>query len=78
MLVILLRKWGDFAGDVDQHMAILPKVDVMLREVKIGYIQVGDAGVLLTKEQEELLQLIWKKRHLLMGKGNAPCLLCEV
>ena len=52
-------------------MAVLPEVDVMLSEVKIDDIQVGDPGVPLTKQQEELSQMIWKKRHLLMGKGNA-------
>ena len=60
-----------FAKDVGQHMAVLPEVDVMLSEVKIDDIQVGDPGVPLTKEQEEFCQLIWKNRHLLMGEGNA-------
>ena len=59
-----------FAEDVGQHMAVLPEVDVMLSEVKIDDIQMGDRGVPLTKEQEKLRQLIWKKRNLLMGKGG--------
>ena len=47
-----------FVENVGQHMTVLPKVDMMLSEVKIEDIQVGDPGVQLTKEQEELRQLI--------------------
>ena len=60
-----------FEEDVGQHMAVLPDVDVMLSEVKVDDIQVGDPGVQLTKEQEKLRQLIWKKLYPLMGKENA-------
>uniref|UniRef100_A0AAV1VFM4 Reverse transcriptase n=1 Tax=Peronospora matthiolae TaxID=2874970 RepID=A0AAV1VFM4_9STRA len=64
-----------FAEDVGQHMAVLPEVNTTPCEVKIEDIQVGEPGVPLTKEQEELRQLIWKKIHPLMGKKNAlpPC-----
>ena len=47
-----------FVENVGQHMTVLPEVDMMLSEVKIEDIQVGDPGVQLTKEQEELRQLI--------------------
>ena len=60
-----------FAKDVGQHVAVLPEVDVILSGVKIDDIQVGDPGVPLTNEQENLCQLIWKKRRLLMGKENS-------
>uniref|UniRef100_A0AAV1UAC7 Uncharacterized protein n=1 Tax=Peronospora matthiolae TaxID=2874970 RepID=A0AAV1UAC7_9STRA len=60
-----------FVEDVGQHMAVLPEVDTTLCEMTIEDLQVSEPGVPLTKEQEELRQLIRKKRHLLMGKGNS-------
>uniref|UniRef100_A0AAV1TBU0 Uncharacterized protein n=1 Tax=Peronospora matthiolae TaxID=2874970 RepID=A0AAV1TBU0_9STRA len=63
---------GDLlAEDVDQHMALLPDIIAPTKEVAIDDIQVGDPGVPLTEDQEKLRQLIWKNRHLLIGKGNA-------
>ena len=53
-------------------MAVLPEVDVSPDEVKIDDIQMGDSGFPLTKKQEELCRLIWKKRHVLMGKKEMP------
>ena len=52
-------------------MAVLPEGYVVLSEMKIGDTEVGDPGVLLTKEQEELGQQFWKKLHLMLGKENA-------
>ena len=52
-------------------MALLPEITVPTEKVAIDDIQVGDPGVPLTDDQEELRQLIWKNRHLLIGKGNA-------
>ncbi|OWZ09950.1 LOW QUALITY PROTEIN: reverse transcriptase [Phytophthora megakarya] len=34
-------------------------------------LQVGDSGSATPEEIEKLRQIIWKKRHLLIGKGNA-------
>ncbi|OWY99113.1 reverse transcriptase [Phytophthora megakarya] len=34
-------------------------------------LQVGDSGSATPEEFERLRQIIWKKRHLLIGKGNA-------
>ena len=63
---------GDlYAEDVDQHMALLPEITASTEQVTIDDIQVGDPGVPLTEDQEKLRQLIWKSRHLLIGKGNA-------
>ena len=42
-------------------MAILPEEDVRPDEIKNDDIQMGDPGVPLTKEQEELRRPIWKK-----------------
>ena len=60
-----------FAEDVEQHMAVLPEVTASKTEITIDDIQVGDPGIPLTADQEDLRRLIWKSRHLLIGKGNA-------
>ena len=52
-------------------MAVLPEITVSTTEITIDDVQVGDPGVPLTEDQEDLRQLIWKSRHLLIGKGNA-------
>ncbi|CAI5718033.1 unnamed protein product [Peronospora effusa] len=57
--------------DVNQHMAVLPEIVMSTVEISIDDIQVGDPEIPLTEEQEKLRQLIWKNRHLLIGKGNA-------
>ncbi|OWZ15327.1 reverse transcriptase [Phytophthora megakarya] len=38
---------------------------------RIEDLQVGDPGSATSEEIERLRQIIWKKRHLLSGKGNA-------
>ena len=60
-----------FGEDVDQHMTVLPEVGTPTQEMTIDNIQVGDPGTPRTEDQEKLRQMIWKSRHLLMGKGNA-------
>uniref|UniRef100_A0AAV1TV85 Reverse transcriptase n=1 Tax=Peronospora matthiolae TaxID=2874970 RepID=A0AAV1TV85_9STRA len=65
------RDGGDlFAEEMDQHMALLPKIIAPTKEVAIDDIQVGDPGVPLTDDQEKLRKLLWKNRHLLIGKEN--------
>ena len=59
-----------YAEDVDQHMEVLPYVGMPTAEVVIDNIQVGDPDVPLTEDQERLRQLIWRNKHLLIGKGN--------
>ena len=60
-----------YAEDVDQHMAVLPEITSPTAEITIDEIQVGEPGIPLTEDQESMRQLIWKNRHLLIGKGNA-------
>uniref|UniRef100_A0AAV1TTL7 Reverse transcriptase domain-containing protein n=1 Tax=Peronospora matthiolae TaxID=2874970 RepID=A0AAV1TTL7_9STRA len=63
---------GDlFAEDIEQHMAVLPEMSATTEEVTIEDIQIGDPDVPLTTDQQQLRSLIWKSRHLFMGKGNA-------
>ena len=52
-------------------MAVLPEIVSSTAEITIDEIQVGDPGIPLSQDQEKLRQLIWKSRHLLIGKGNA-------
>ncbi|KAE9301979.1 hypothetical protein PF001_g14210 [Phytophthora fragariae] len=65
-----------FAEDIEQEMAVLPEVSASLtQEVRIEDLKVGmpdnvprEVGI---REQERLRRIIWKKMHLLIGKGNA-------
>ncbi|GMF33859.1 unnamed protein product [Phytophthora lilii] len=60
-----------YAEDVESQMAVLPEVTATTEEVKTEDIQVGDPGDSSTEEAEKLVQIIWRYRHLLIGKGNA-------
>ena len=63
---------GDlYAEDVDQHMTVLTDIGMPTAEIIIDDIQVGDPGVRLTEDQARMRQLIWRNKHLLIGKGNA-------
>ncbi|POM68913.1 Reverse transcriptase [Phytophthora palmivora] len=59
-----------FAEDVEDQMAVLPEVTVTTEEVKIEDLQIGDAEINTQEEIECLVQIIWKRKHLLIGKGN--------
>ncbi|POM67621.1 Hypothetical protein PHPALM_16346 [Phytophthora palmivora] len=60
-----------FAEDVEDQMAVLPEVTATTEEVKIEDLQIGDANINTREEIERLVQIIWKRKHLLIGKGNA-------
>ena len=60
-----------FAEDIEQHLAVVPEISTATEEVTIDDIQIGDPDVPLTSDQQRLRSLIWKSRHLLMGKTNA-------
>ncbi|GMF62969.1 unnamed protein product [Phytophthora fragariaefolia] len=63
---------GDLhAEDVATEMAVLPEVASTTEEVTIEDIQVGDQDINTPEEIEHLRRRIWKRRHLLIGKGNA-------
>nr|KAE8924084.1 hypothetical protein PF009_g25678 [Phytophthora fragariae] len=53
------------------EMAILPEVTQSTEEVTLEDIQVGDPAVNTAEEIDRLRRLIWRHRHLLIGKGNA-------
>ncbi|POM64179.1 LOW QUALITY PROTEIN: Reverse transcriptase [Phytophthora palmivora] len=60
-----------FAEDVDDQMTVLPEVTATTEEVKIEDLQIGDAKINTQEEIERLMRIIWKRKHLLIGKGNA-------
>ncbi|KAE8961598.1 hypothetical protein PR002_g29849, partial [Phytophthora rubi] len=60
-----------FAEDVESHMAVLPEVATTTEKVTIEHIQVDNPEDNSPEEIERLRQIIWKRCHLLMGKGNA-------
>ncbi|GMF57188.1 unnamed protein product [Phytophthora fragariaefolia] len=63
---------GDLhAEDVAAEMAVLPEVTSTTKEVTIEDIQVGGPDINTPEEIERLRRRIWKRRHLLIGKGNA-------
>ncbi|POM77020.1 Reverse transcriptase, partial [Phytophthora palmivora] len=64
-------EWSLFAEDVENQMTVLPEVTATTEEVKIEDLQIGDANINTQEEIERLAQIIWKRKHLLIGKGNA-------
>uniref|UniRef100_H3GU70 Reverse transcriptase domain-containing protein n=1 Tax=Phytophthora ramorum TaxID=164328 RepID=H3GU70_PHYRM len=69
---VCYHEGGDlFAEGVEKHMAVLPEVATTTDEVMIEDIQVGDPDFNTPEEVDHLRQIIWRRRHLLIGKGNA-------
>ncbi|OWY90997.1 reverse transcriptase [Phytophthora megakarya] len=68
---------GDLsAEDLEGNLAVLSEIRITTTaKVSIEDLQVGDSGSATPEEIERLRQIIWKKRHLLIDKGNAlpPC-----
>ncbi|OWY99656.1 LOW QUALITY PROTEIN: hypothetical protein PHMEG_00029311 [Phytophthora megakarya] len=63
---------GDLsAEDLEGNLAVLPEIPISTTaKVSIEDRQVGDSGSATPEEIERLRQIIWKKRHLLIGKRN--------
>eukprot|EP00644_Phytophthora_capsici_P011299 jgi/Phyca11/110676/e_gw1.18.312.1 len=57
--------------DLENQMAILPEVSATTEEVKIEHIQIEEADGRTPEQIDRLRQIIWKRRHLLIGEGNA-------
>ncbi|POM58656.1 Reverse transcriptase, partial [Phytophthora palmivora] len=69
---VCIKEGGSlFAEDVEDQMAVLPEVTATTEEVKIEDLQIGDTQINTQEEIERLVQIIWKRKHLLIGKGNA-------
>ncbi|POM80234.1 Reverse transcriptase [Phytophthora palmivora] len=68
---VCIHEGGDlFAEDVESQMAVLPEVVTTTEEVTIDDLQVGDPEINTPEEIDRLRQIIWKRAHLLIGKGN--------
>ncbi|OWZ02040.1 hypothetical protein PHMEG_00026468, partial [Phytophthora megakarya] len=59
------------AEDLEGQMAILPEIVSTTEEVKIEDVQAGDPKWNTPEEINRLRRIIWKRNHLLIGKGNA-------
>ncbi|POM77111.1 Hypothetical protein PHPALM_5556 [Phytophthora palmivora] len=69
---VYINEGGDlFAEDVESQMAVLPEVVTTTEEVTIDDLQVEDPELNTPEEIDRLRQIIWKRTHLLIGKGNA-------
>ncbi|KAE9180390.1 hypothetical protein PF004_g24853 [Phytophthora fragariae] len=69
---VCYHEGGDLrAEDVELEMAVLPEVTKSTEDVTIEDIQVGGPTVNSAEEIDRLRRLIWRRRHLLIGKGNA-------
>ncbi|POM72433.1 Hypothetical protein PHPALM_10847, partial [Phytophthora palmivora] len=69
ILEVCIKEEGSLlAEDVEDQMAVLPEVTVTTEEVKIENLQIGDAEINTQEEIERLMRIIWKRKHLLIGK----------
>ncbi|CAI5722655.1 unnamed protein product [Peronospora destructor] len=69
---VCVHEGGDLcAEDIDTNWSIIPEVIPSTDEVTLEDIQILDPGDTSMEEVDRLRQIIWRKRHLLMGKGNA-------
>ncbi|CAI5711489.1 unnamed protein product [Peronospora effusa] len=60
-----------WAEDIRPGWAVVPEVDPSSEGITLEDIQIPDPDGNTPEEVDRLRQIIWKKRHLLMGKGNA-------
>ena len=58
-LPIVMKVGSCTPEDVDQHMAVLPDIDMPTTEVTVDDIQISDPHEPLTGDQELLRQKIW-------------------
>ncbi|GMF18024.1 unnamed protein product [Phytophthora fragariaefolia] len=69
---VCIKKSGDlYAEDVEGHLAVLPEVTPTTEEIKIEDIQVGNPNDNTQEQVDQLKHIIWRRRHLLIGNGNA-------
>ncbi|CAH0475209.1 unnamed protein product [Peronospora belbahrii] len=60
-----------WAKDVNQGWAIIPEIDLSPTSIKLEDIQIPDSDGNTPEEVDRLRQILWRRRHLLMEKGNA-------
>ena len=67
-----IHEGGDqYIEGIEKQMAVFPEVSPNMPEVTMEDLQVGDPEVNTPEQIDQLKKIIWKRRHLLMGKGNA-------
>ena len=64
-------KAENWAKEISQGWAVIPEVDLSPEGIELKNIQIADPDGNSPEEVDRLKQIIWKKRHLLMVKGNA-------
>ncbi|GMF46129.1 unnamed protein product [Phytophthora fragariaefolia] len=65
-----IKESGDlYAEDVEGHLAVLPDDTPTTEDVKIEDIQIRDPNDNTQEQVDQLKQIIWRRRHLLIGKG---------
>ena len=60
-----------WAEEVSQGWAVIPEVNLSPEGIELTDIQIADPDGNSPEEVDRLKQIVWKKRHLKMGKGNA-------
>ncbi|KAE9096312.1 hypothetical protein PF007_g17052 [Phytophthora fragariae] len=69
---VCIKEGGDlYAEDVEGQLAMLPEVTATTEDITIEDIQVGNPGDIDPEEIDRLRKIIWRRRHLLIGKVNA-------
>ncbi|KAE8999476.1 hypothetical protein PR002_g18440 [Phytophthora rubi] len=69
---VCIKEDGDlYAEDVEGQLAMLPEVTTTTEDITIEDIQVGNPGEIDPEEIDRLRKITWRRRHLLVGKGNA-------
>ncbi|KAE8986764.1 hypothetical protein PR001_g19396 [Phytophthora rubi] len=69
---VCIKEGGDlYAEDVESQLAMLPEVPTTTEDITIEDIQVGNPGEIDPEKIDRLRKIIWRRRHLLIGKGNA-------
>ena len=69
---VYYHEGGDlFAEDIERNLAELPEITISTGTVNREDLHVGNPDCNTPEEIKKLWDIIWKRRHLLIGKGNA-------
>ncbi|ETL77317.1 hypothetical protein L917_21741, partial [Phytophthora nicotianae] len=67
-----------FAEDVDNQMAVLPELTTTTEDVKLEDIRIENDGKSKMEEVDRLRKIIWSRQYLLLGKGTALDVVCDI
>ncbi|KAJ0391130.1 hypothetical protein ATCC90586_010973 [Pythium insidiosum] len=69
---VFIHEGGDLsAEEIEGQMAFIPELPQGDESVKREDIQVALTGGVTEEQADQVRDIVWKRRHLLMGKGNA-------